>query len=68
MSANTDLVTDVQRKIAEELLPAVKAAESDTTVLAGEDITIPQQVNARYKQKVQQSKADIITDLNQIRV
>lgn len=68
MSANTDIVTDIQGKIANDLLPALKAAESDTVDVAGESVDIPQQAKARLKQKVNTIVTDIRTSLNQIQV
>lgn len=68
MSANTDIVTDIQGKIANDLLPAIRAAESDTVDVAGEAIDIPQQAKARLKQKVNTEVVGIRTLLNQIQV
>ncbi len=68
MSANTNLVTSIQNEIADELLPALKVAEQTALVVAGENIEIPQQVQARLKQKVNQAIVSIRTKLNQISV
>lgn len=68
MSANTDLVEQIQTKINDKLLPAIKAAESANVSLAGEEIEIPANKKNIFKQKVMQTKAEIITDLNQIGV
>lgn len=52
MSANTDKVQELQGVLANDLLPALKAAESTTVDVAGEAVEIPQQAQARLKQKV----------------
>ena len=68
MSANTDIVEAVQRAIATELLPKLKAAESDTVDVAGESIEIPQPAKNRLKQAVQASVVDIKKQLNDISI
>jgi len=68
MSENTDIIESIQRKIATELLPAVKAAEMDQVDLEGEMLDIPQQAKARLKQKVNTHLVSCRTLLNQIQV
>lgn len=68
MSVNTDIVEQVQTKISDKLLPAIKAAEANTVRVAGRDIDIPAPDKAQFKQDVMQVKAEILTDLNQIGV
>lgn len=68
MSANTDIVQEAQAKIADELLPAIKAAEMDTVTLVDEEIEIPQAAKGRLRAKVNQIKSSIISTLNQIGV
>ena len=68
MSANTNIIEAVQRALENELLPALKAAESDTVDAGGEAIDIPQQAKARLKQKVNAAVVDIRLQLNSISV
>jgi hypothetical protein len=68
MSVNTDLVEQIQTKINDQFLPAIKAAESNTVKVAGRDIDIPAPDKAQFKQDVMQIKAELITDLNKIGV
>jgi hypothetical protein len=68
MSDNTDLIEQLQTKVASELLPTVKAAEATTVDLAGEAIDVPQQAQARLKQKVNAVVGDCRQLLNSISV
>lgn len=68
MSANTDLVEQIQTKMASELMPAIRNAEMASVDLSGETIDIPQQIKAKLKQKVNAVVVEIRTALNQISI
>ena len=68
MSANTETIAQIQGKVADELLPALKAAESVSLDIAGESVEIPQQVKARLKQKVNSVVVECRNLLNHIQV
>lgn len=68
MSANTEIIENIQTKIARDLMPALQNAEKDQIDVSGEMIDIPQQTQARLKQKVNHEVVAIRTLLNQIQV
>lgn len=50
------------------ILPAIKHAEAGTVIVGGETVEIPQQVQARLKQKVTDLKGELRDLVNQIQV